>query len=89
VDFAEPDFIESLPKKLMNLQPNMSFNRQWGLDKWQYQNHRGKQGKVGADLNMLKGWKLKREANVIVAIMDSGSSLIGFGWEILDKYRRN
>ncbi len=80
VDFAEPDFIGEAAgqKTYESSRPNDEFfNRQWGLDNdGSIRTTVGKQGKVGADLNMLKGWEVETGSeNVIVAIMDSGSKL--------------
>jgi subtilisin family serine protease len=80
VDFAEPDFIgEAAGKKTYEpTKPNDEFfSRQWGLyNDGSIRTTVGKQGKSGADLNVLKGWEVETGSeNVIVAIMDSGSKL--------------
>lgn len=80
VDFAEPDFIgEAAGEKTYELiKPNDEFfNRQWGLDNdGSIRTTVGKQGRAGADMNVLKGWEVETGSeNVIVAIMDSGSKL--------------
>jgi len=80
VDFAEPDFIgESAGKKGIGpVKPNDEFfNRQWGLfNDGTVRTTTGKQGKYGADMNVLKGWDIETgKDNVIVAILDSGTKL--------------
>jgi subtilisin family serine protease len=80
VDFAEPDFIgESAGQKTYeHSRPNDEFfNRQWALNNdGSIRTTVGKQGKSGADLNVLKGWEVETGSeSVIVAVMDSGSKL--------------
>ena len=80
VDFAEPDFIgESAGRKdLEPVKPNDEFfNRQWGLyNDGTVRTTTGRQGKAGADMNVLKGWEIETgKDNVIVAILDSGTKL--------------
>ncbi len=80
VDFAEPDFIgESAGEKSVEpAKPNDTFfNRQWGLDNdGSVRTTTGKQGKSGADMNVLKGWDIETGSeNIIIAILDSGTKL--------------
>jgi thermitase len=80
IDFAEPDFIgESAAQKTLEpVKPNdQYFNRQWGLyNDGTVRTTTGKQGKMGADMNVLKGWEIETGSeNVIIAILDSGTKL--------------
>ncbi len=77
VDFSEPDFIgESAGIKGLSTSPNDEFfNRQWGLyNDGSQKTTPGKQGKTGADMNILKAWEISSgSSDIIVGIMDSGT----------------
>jgi len=79
VDFAEPDFIgESAGVKGFSSIPNDEFfSRQWGLhNDGSVKTTLGKTGKIGADMNVIKGWEIETGSDdVIVAILDSGAKL--------------
>ncbi len=77
VDFSEPDFIgESAGIKGTSSAPNDEFfSRQWGLyNDGSQRNTQGKQGKTGADMNVLKAWNIESgNSDIIVGILDSGA----------------
>lgn len=79
VEFAEPDFIgEAAGKRGFDSTPNdRFFKRQWALyNDGSIRTSMGKQGKFGADMNVVKGWDVaKGSSDVIVAILDSGVKL--------------
>ena len=79
VDFAEPDFIgEAAGKTGMETAPNDEFFRkQWGLfNDGTVKTTVGRNGKRGADMNVLKGWETTTgSSDVIVAILDSGAKI--------------
>lgn len=77
VDFSEPDFIgESAGVKGISTAPSDEFfSRQWGLyNDGSQRTITGKQGKTGADMNVLKAWEIESgSSEIIVGIMDSGT----------------
>jgi len=79
VDFSEPDFIgESAGVKGTSFTPNDEyFSRQWGLyNDGSQRTTPGKSGRVGADMNVLKGWEIETgSSDIIVGIMDSGTKI--------------
>jgi len=79
IDFSEPDFIgESAGNKDNIITPNdRYFNRQWGLyNDGNIRTSSGRQGKIGADMNVIKGWDVSNgSSSIIVAILDSGVKL--------------
>jgi subtilisin family serine protease len=81
VDYAEPDFVgEAAGEKSSSIEfkPNDEFfSRQWGLNNdGSATTSRGRPGKVGADINAIKGWDIETGSeDVIVAILDSGVKL--------------
>lgn len=80
IDFAEPDFIgESAGEKSAEtIKPNDTFfNRQWGLyNDGSVRTTTGKQGKSGADMNVLAGWDIESgSSDIVIAILDSGTKL--------------
>lgn len=79
VDFAEPDYIgEAAGKSGMESAPNDEFFRkQWGLfNDGTVKTTVGRNGKRGADMNVLKGWETTTgSSDVIVAILDSGAKI--------------
>lgn len=78
IDFSEPDFIGEAAGEKMSLKPNDEFfGRQWGLtNDGSIRTTTGRTGRLGADMNVIKGWEIEEGSNdVIVAILDSGSKL--------------
>lgn len=79
VDFSEPDYIgESAGVKGTTFTPNDEyFSRQWGLyNDGSQRTTPGKSGRVGADMNVLKGWEIETgSSDIIVGIMDSGTKI--------------
>lgn len=77
VDFCEPDFIgEAASFKGYSFPPNdLFFHRQWGLyNDGSQKSTSGRNGKAGADMNVLKGWDIEKGgSDIIVAILDSGT----------------
>lgn len=82
VDFSEPDFIGEAAGKLGSrteyTAPNDEFfKKQWGLyNDGTVKTTIGKNGKKGADMNVLNGWEIETgSSNTIVAILDSGAKI--------------
>jgi len=82
IEFAEPDYIGECAGEPEGdeplFKPNDEFyNRQWGLkNDGSIRSTTGKPGKVGADMNVERGWDVERgNEEVIVAILDSGAKL--------------
>ncbi|NOS83723.1 MAG: S8 family serine peptidase [Ignavibacteria bacterium] len=79
VDFSEPDFIgEAAGVKGTSVKPNDNFfTRQWGLhNDGSLGTTTGKNGKTGADMNVLKAWDIETgSSDIIVGIMDSGTKI--------------
>lgn len=77
VDFSEPDFIgEAAGIKGSSMKPNdIFFSRQWGLyNDGSQRTTTGRNGKPGADMNVLKAWEVASgSSDIIVGIMDSGT----------------
>jgi subtilisin family serine protease len=80
IEFTEPDYIGHAAgiRGIDSQRPNDEyFKRQWGLDNdGSQKTATGKQGKLHADMNVLKGWEITTGSeDVIVAILDSGVKL--------------
>lgn len=77
IDFSEPDFIgEGAGVKGTSMKPNdIFFTRQWGLyNDGSLGTTTGRNGKSGADMNVLKAWDIETgSSDIIVGILDSGT----------------
>jgi len=79
IDFSEPDFIgEAAGIKGSGMKPNDNFfSRQWGLyNDGSQRTTTGRNGKLGADMNVLKAWDIASgSGDIIVGILDSGTKI--------------